>query len=254
MINVLSIGNSFSQDAHKWLNKICIADGLDVKTTNLVIGGCSLETHWNNIKSKEPLYDLEINGNPSSEKVSVPDILCSAKWDIITLQQASHFSGLSDTYMPYINDIADYLKESQPEAKLYIHKTWAYETDSMHSGFAVYENNQKTMYDMLSTAYKNAAEIVNAIVIPVGNVIQALREQTSEFNYQNGGLSLCRDGFHLSQIYGRYAAAAAWYETVLGGDITNNNFLPENNGEVVDEHLISIIKQTVHSLCSDKRS
>ena len=58
-MKLLSIGNSFSQDAQEWLHKIAVANGVELETTNLMIGGCSLETHWNNMKSGEAAYYLE---------------------------------------------------------------------------------------------------------------------------------------------------------------------------------------------------
>jgi hypothetical protein len=62
-----------------------------------------------------------------------------------------------------------------------------------------------------------ACRLIGATVLPSGPVVQYLRENTAEFDYKNGGLSLNRDGFHLSWDYGRYAAAATWYRVLLGG-------------------------------------
>ncbi|MGN1128615.1 MAG: DUF4886 domain-containing protein, partial [Candidatus Flemingiibacterium sp.] len=45
MLKVLSIGNSFSQDAQRWLHDIAAADGVELLAKNLYIGGCSLERH-----------------------------------------------------------------------------------------------------------------------------------------------------------------------------------------------------------------
>ena len=42
--------------------------------------------------------------------------------------------------------------------------------------------------------------------------------------YKNGGLSLCRDGFHLSLDYGRFAAAATWLKTLTGIDVSVTEF------------------------------
>ena len=47
---------------------------------------------------------------------------------------------------------------------------------------------------------KKAAESSKFQIIPSGDVIQYLRDNTNEFDCKNGGLSLCRDGFHLSYI------------------------------------------------------
>ena len=40
-MKVLAIGNSFSNDAMRYLHGIAKADGVDMKTVNLFIGGCS---------------------------------------------------------------------------------------------------------------------------------------------------------------------------------------------------------------------
>ena len=49
MIKVLSIGNSFSRDAQRYSYKIAKNEGVEFKSVNLYIGGCSLQTHYMNI-------------------------------------------------------------------------------------------------------------------------------------------------------------------------------------------------------------
>ena len=56
-MKLLSIGNSFSQDAQRYLHRIAAAAGESLKCVNLYIGGCSLRTHYFNILEKK------INGN-----------------------------------------------------------------------------------------------------------------------------------------------------------------------------------------------
>ncbi len=41
-MKVLSIGNSFSQDAHKWFHKLAEKNGVEVNTANLYIGGSDI--------------------------------------------------------------------------------------------------------------------------------------------------------------------------------------------------------------------
>ena len=48
MIKILSIGNSFSTDAQRYLYDISVQNGVELECYNLFIGGCSLETHWQN--------------------------------------------------------------------------------------------------------------------------------------------------------------------------------------------------------------
>ena len=103
-MQVLSIGNSFSADAQRYLHRIALADGVELKTCNLYIGGCSLETHHRNMLSEERAYELQANGFPTGFKVSIKEALLNRKWDVITLQQASLISRflilLSNTSAP----------------------------------------------------------------------------------------------------------------------------------------------------------
>ncbi|MBO5745552.1 MAG: hypothetical protein J6S13_00495, partial [Clostridia bacterium] len=84
------------------------------------------------------------------------------------------------------------------------------------------------------------------------DVIQALRS-TPEFNYPQEP-SLCRDGFHMHLLYGRYAVGATWFETLLGGNILESKFdtFDERVGELGEAalHRIEVIKKTVHEICS----
>ena len=47
-MKLLAVGNSFSQDACTFLHQTAQAQGLDLEVTNLYIGGCSLEMHYQN--------------------------------------------------------------------------------------------------------------------------------------------------------------------------------------------------------------
>jgi len=245
MIKILAIGNSFSQDATAYLHDIATAGNIDTTIGNLCIGGCSLFQHSENIKNDAPNYGYEINGADTGRKVSIKEALLLDEWDAVTMQQASHDSGLRETYFPYITELSDYVRTYAPNAKLYIQQTWAYETDSTHPAFEQYENNQITMYNALKSAYAEAAKTIGAELIPCGDVIQMLRGQ-KPFDYANGGISLCCDGFHMNKIYGRYAIAATWFERILKGVILENDYMPPGDA---DDAAILLIKQTVHSVC-----
>ncbi len=238
-MKILSIGNSFSQDAHKWLHKLAKANGVEFETANLFIGGCSLDTHWKNVKENNAHYDLEFNGGVSERKISIAEALELEKWDIITVQQVSSLSGMYETYEPYLSSLVSVVREAQPDAKLYFHQTWAYEIDSNHGGFANYNNNQTEMYHRIKDTGEKAAKSICAELIPTGTVIQALRETVPEFDYKNGGLSLCRDGFHLSWDYGRFAAAATWLHTITGKKI-NASYFEDFNPELLKKIIYAV--------------
>jgi hypothetical protein len=246
MIKVLAIGNSFSQDAVAHLPGIAQAGDVDMLIGNLYIGGCSLETHWNNASMDAKAYEFYKTGE-DVKKASIKDALQCEKWDYVTMQQASHDSGRQNTYYPYINFLSDYVKTYAPQAEQLIHQTWAYEIDSSHPGFTHYDNNQKVMFSALIDAYNLASNTLGLRIIPSGEAMQKART-TNPFNYSNGGKTLCRDGFHATLTLGRYLLGAVWYEVLTGKSILDNLYVPvvsETDTVPTDEEM-NILKQCAH--------
>ena len=62
MIKILSIGNSYSTDATRYVYGIARSEGVAMKVVNLFIGGCSLNRHYRNMMGDAAAYDFEING------------------------------------------------------------------------------------------------------------------------------------------------------------------------------------------------
>lgn len=250
MIKILAIGNSFSRDATCFLHQIAKAAGVDTKVVNLYIGGCPLERHWINITKKRDYYQYHINGQVTDRYVSIDQALAEENWDYIVTQQASHDSGWAETYEPFLGNLIGYIKEKVPGARFVLHQTWAYELDSNHDNFGRYNCNQAEMYEKLSTCYKAMADKYNLPMIPCGDVIQKLR-QLEPFHVQTGGISLCRDGFHMSFVYGRYALACTWAKKLLQISLQDNTFIPATEYETVpaDENLLALIRKVVEESC-----
>lgn len=253
MLKILAIGNSFSCDATAYLKEICSCGGIsDVFIHNMAIGGCSLERHLNELNSGAYSYTLEINGK-GARLAALAEEINAYDWDIITLQQVSHYSGMQETYQPFLDELVAFIKENKPDAKLFWHKTWAYDKTSTHSGFANYDCDQEKMTDCIDVAAKQAAEHIGAKIIPSGDVIRELRK-LPEFDFPGEGQSLCRDGFHMHMFYGRYAVAATWFETLVGGDIRENAFIPPvSHVKIITPEVmkkLDLIKETVHKVCS----
>ena len=266
-MRILSIGNSFSVDCQRYVSDIAEADNVSVELGNLYIGGCSLEQHCTNIESAALCYEYFKN-NVSMGSASIQTGLKDNDWDIITLQQASHFSGIPDTYYPYIETLASFVRQQCPNAKLYINETWAYEYNSTHSAFPNYQSDRQIMHERLFSAYSIAREKIASGFIPVGEAVRIARENV-EFRPEDGGLPLTRDGFHLSYIPGRYLAAATWYETLTGNSILNNGFIPSAvayagtdratckpiyepiPGTAATSEQLSLLKAACHKACTD---
>lgn len=224
-MKILSIGNSFSQDAHKWLYQIAKACGEDFYNVNLYVSGCSLEMHHEYIVGDVPAYEHEIKGEVNTGRfVTLAQALKEEDWDVITVQQVSQLSGKPETYEPHLSVLLDTVRAACPNAKIYLHQTWAYEYNATYSGFAHYNNDQALMHNSIMDTTEAVAERIGAPLIPVGRIIQSMRKNIPEFDYPNGGLSLNRDGFHLTWDYGRFAAAATWFKTLTGKPVTVTEF------------------------------
>ncbi len=238
-MKILAIGNSFSEDATYYLKKIADSANINVEIVNLYIGGCSLEMHAENIKTNAPAYRYELNGVYTDRSASVIGALQEDDWDIVTVQQVSGLSGIYESYGEDFKTVLNCVKKYAPQAKIYFHETWAYEIDSCHPDFARYNNSQEEMAAAIeSTVKKVCKENGNLPIIPSGEIIRKLR-QNDAFDYKNGGESLCRDGFHMHIIYGRYLLGLVWFKTLLNGDIKKISFLPSEkdivNGYEVDD-------------------
>jgi hypothetical protein len=242
-MKLLSIGNSFSTDSHKFLHSIAEQNGVNLECYNLFIGGCSLQTHWENYVENNAFYDLEINGNEAIRKISINEALTMQKWDVITVQQASANSGIFESYLPYLTDLVAVVREKLPTAKVYFHETWSYEIGSLHEGFLNYNSSQKEMYLCIKESAQKASDLIKAEIIPTGDVVQLVRENISEFDYENGGISLCRDSFHLSEDYGRFLAGAVWLKKLTGKNLKEQPFL-DFDFEIV-EKLIKTVNDKV---------
>ena len=102
-MNILSIGNSFSQDAQRYLHQIAKADGVNLNAFNLYIGGCPLSLHYRNMLNEQRNYELEMNGQSTGFKVSLKEALLNRNWDVVTIQQVSQEAPCYDTYQPYLS-------------------------------------------------------------------------------------------------------------------------------------------------------
>lgn len=231
-VRILAIGNSFSQDAvEQYLHELAEAEGISTIIGNMFIGGCSLERHVKNARDNAPAYAYRKIGTDGKKrekgKMSLETVLADEDWDYVSLQQASPFSGMYETYEASLPELIEYVKARLPKkTKLMLHQTWAYASTSKHSGFKNYNCNQLTMYQAIADAVKKAAKANKIkIVIPSGTAIQNAR--TSFI-----GDHLNRDGYHLDVKIGRYTAACTWFERIFKHNVVGNPYAPEGLDEV----------------------
>ena len=216
MIKLLSIGNSFSQDVTRYLYGIARADGVEMKIVNLYIGGCSLSRHYRNMLSEGREYSYELNGMKSGLWVSMKEALLSDEWDYVTIQQQSLKSTDYETFVPYLDALAAYVRKMAPMAKILLHQTWGYEPLSQKLIESPFETHEE-MFAQIREAYAKAADAIDADGILCSGETVLLANQI-------GAPCPYRDGFHLSKGFGRYLCGLVWYAMLTGNDPISNPF------------------------------
>ncbi len=242
-LKILAIGNSFSVDAMEYVYQIAKDVGYEeIVLGNLYIGGCSLQTHAQNLKSRSKSYTYYYNCSgkwQNKGSSNVQETINAEEWDYVSLQQVSGNSGMSETYEPYLTELINYVKEHAPQAEIFWHMTWAYPAGSDYSSFKNYGYNQATMYNAIVNTVKDKIldreEI--SFVIPVGTAIQNVR--TSYY-----GDRLSRDNLHLSYDIGRYIASMMWVKQISGVSIDGVTYIPS---VAITPRLLATIKEAVNN-------
>lgn len=206
-MKILSIGNSYSQDGQRYLYAIAKANGQQLLNVNLHIGGCPLRNHYLNMLDDVQAYGYEFRGEETGLLVSIREALKSSDWDYVTLQQASRFSFLPETYTPYLEELRACVARYAPKAKLLLHQTWAYPDDPASLGQTAFPGPE-AMFSAVRDAYDWAAARIGAELIPSGEAMLQAYRRRPELVY--------RDPIHASLGFGRYLLGLVWYRKLFG--------------------------------------
>ena len=158
-MKILSIGNSFSEDAQRYLKLIAGANGRELTCVNLYIGGCSLKRHYINLIDNEKSYHYQFGGENTGLMVSIKEVLGSNNWDFITLQQASHESTDIANFTPFLPEIADWLRLRCEGAKILLHQTWAYPEHTERLSQLGFKTTDE-MFEKVKSAYDSAEKLI----------------------------------------------------------------------------------------------
>lgn len=243
-LQILMIGNSFSQSVYRYLPDVVQSAGCELVLEDLNIGGCPFQRHWENITKEEadPQYRF-------FKKYSYREKLQSRPWDIVTVQQVSHWSWRPETYQPEAKLLVEFVRKQAPQANVVIQQTWAYRPDD--GRLAQWKITQQDMYEKLLDAYNLAAKEMDLQVIPMGTAVQTVREtqpggyhpfQRADFQYPDlpkmdgflcGNISwnkehtrLEGDAFHLNRR-GEYLQACVWFAALYGRSTEEITFVPK---------------------------
>lgn len=242
-LRILGVGNSFTDDGMMYLPDLLEAAGIrNVVLGRLYYPGCSLEQHCRFDADDAPqyiYYKSEANRwETVSERATLRQAVGDERWDVLVLQQASHYSGLYYSYHPFLERLIERVRLHCPNAGACVawQMTWAYSADSSHDGFARYDRDTRRMYEAIVDAVRRVtAECGIGVVIPTGTAIENLRAGSSD----DAPKGFTRDGYHLDYGCGRYTAACTWFQALVAPSLrtdveaAGDGFLPASREHTV---------------------
>jgi hypothetical protein len=256
-VRLLTVGNSFSQNATHYLPSLATASGHALIHRPIAVGGASLQFHAE--KAQKHAQDADDSAGLYANKRSLQQELAAEPWDFVTIQQASLKSDDLSTYRPYAGQLRDYVAKHAPGAQLLVHATWAYRCDdprftakpSKSGGLAT----QQAMYRGLAHAYEVIAMELGVRLIPVADAFYqadckphwgyridatfdflnaqppTLPDQTHSLHVgwrwtqqKAGPPKLSMDGHHANTA-GEYLGACVFYEVLFGESVVGNTFV-----------------------------
>mgnify|MGYP003297470052 CR=1 FL=1 len=253
-LKVLMIGNSFSVCVLKQMPQIARNSGCALDLASAHIGGCSLERHVNELAKAEADPSAKAHyyfgwkyvsddGHlkrllPKSRWISLPAALKADVWDVVTIQQASHFSIDRATYSPYGENLIKTIKELCPTAEVVIQETWSY--TPYDNRLIKWGIDQNEMYRRLHDAYCSFAKDNSIRVIPTGEAVQLWRKKlpvkytpnsfggdvagAMRFYKKDGLYKVYVDRFHFNEK-GEYLQSLVWTAKLFGVDVTKCQFI-----------------------------
>jgi len=285
-VRLLTVGNSFSHDATRFLDSLTKASGHTLVHYPIIVGGASLALHWGraDFHEKDAADPKGLYGNKA-----LKDVLSSGPWDYVTIQQASFLSHNLETYRPYAKQLHAYIKQHAPKAEILLHQTWAYRVDdprfkpNVKGGPKSSEPaTQKAMYDGLTKAYETVAAELGVRLIPVGDAFfladsdpawcykpassfdrknakpPTLPDQTHSLHVglrwhkgKDGSTTLGMDGHHASAL-GQYLGACVFYEVLFGESVVGNSFVPAEMDAATAKYLQAAAHKAVQNRKSAK--
>lgn len=252
-LRLFTVGNSFSQNATRFLPQLAKEGGHELIIGKAVKGGCSLQQHWDAVEAWRT--------NPDDPKAkiygvkSLQENLGTVPWDVITVQQYSLLSSDVATYRPFAPLLVAHLHSLRPDAEIVMHQTWAYRIDADKFGQIAPKKNaadQREMYDRSRAAYWEVATELGLRVIPTGDamwragsdpmwafkpdlnfdpktaVYPALPKQTHSLHvgYRwSPEKKLTKDANH-ANVAGEYLGALVWYGFLFNESPEKLTFVP----------------------------
>lgn len=225
---VLTIGNSFAENASVYASEIAYANGKELTFGYLKFPSCSLEKHLQAAEEDLAVFKFQVtapNGaktvvksgegtsfTPADETTNangatIKEALQYADWDIIVFQQESASARSAESF-EYLDDLIDYVKEYCPDAKFMFHEVWRW---------GEWEADQ---FDLIKANSEAAARENDLEIIPSGLAFEYAREALGDVTAVNEN-----DGhYQHANSYGMYVAGCAYVSAIFDIEIATDTF------------------------------
>jgi hypothetical protein len=270
-LRVFLIGNSFSQNASRFLPQITQAGGNEIVIGRAELGGCPLQRHWDSVEVnlRDSTRGKAYNGK------SLKELLSAGKWDVVTIQQYSLLSGDEETYKPYAQKLYDFIQQVQPGVEVVVHQTWPYRADAKSFGRikgATTAKTQTEMWEKSRAAYHALAKQLGGLrIIPSGDAFYTVATDSkwafikdTAYNYDNPeapALPADRNSLNVGYTWGSdkklkfdpnhaneagcYLAGLVWYGILFKADPAKISYKPQSVPDEFAAFLRKTAQQTV---------
>ena len=253
-INILFIGNSFTDDSVKHLPGMLAAAGIkNVNMVHMYYGGRLISAYNSTWATANDYSAYTCNAGATGWTTvtgkSLKDICESRQWDVVTIQEHTGNAAAwvwNDTAKSNVTGVINHIRESQSDAKIYYIMSQAYyNMDRIGFGsrsavtwpVAFYNTDSSVSLTAAQHTEKFAAKdkaTAKAEQLAMYPVITAFAQKVMEecdldgiiptgtmlqnlrtTSYTTTALDLTRDGYHMDLGLARYGASCAVFETVL---------------------------------------
>ena len=274
-IRILAIGNSFSNNATQYIDRIAENLGLNVEAYSLYYPGCTIQAHVNYYNNESTVYALATDGVNLNWSINTMQKAFELyDYDNVTIQQSPSGCDSFSTYwtenQPWLTQLNDIIKENEPQAKVLIHQTWSFCHDCAIGNDPYWKtnyNNSKEMFAVIEDCYNRAAEkigVKSEDIIPVGKAIQLAKDEFGFGDFYNtkadgsslsdvehlAGGALYTDNVDHLNCHGRYIASCVWLENIFGVDCRETTYVPE----VLDAKECELLREIAHEAATGEQS
>lgn len=236
-LNILFIGNSFTEDAVQHLPGIVAAAGLkNIKMVHMNYGGRTMKEHSDGYSTLDDYRCFRCASGSGSwirdyGRYTVQDIVKEDEWSVITIQEHTGRTAAWEWTAEHKAVIQNYISNMKvnqsglPEFAYIMSQAYGNpKVISSYGQIKVLTDNFSSQDEMYRTIVSRARKVLDETsvdrIIATGTTLQNLRSSSLNTPYD-----LTRDGYHMDLGLARYAAACTVFESVIPNridDVTLN--------------------------------